>query len=213
MKTQKWVKYRGLIGVYKITNLINNKFYIGSSNDIATRLSHHFGTKIHNSGNRPLWRDIKYFGRENFKIDILETMPIWDKNKLVLLEKKYYEELKPQYNKAIPGISWNKGKKVKYSDIWYEKHRTQDYRKKMTEMKNQNGWSKRIKMINRDQEILYFNSMRKAGEYLQKNYDCQGKAFVSKIRECCLGKRKSYYGCLFESVETISKESRITIDT
>ena len=26
MKTQKWVEYRGLIGVYKITNLINNKF-------------------------------------------------------------------------------------------------------------------------------------------------------------------------------------------
>ena len=38
-----WIDFRGKTGVYLIHNKINNKDYVGSSLDIATRLSHHFG--------------------------------------------------------------------------------------------------------------------------------------------------------------------------
>jgi group I intron endonuclease len=57
--------------VYKITNIINNKIYVGQTTiDLQKRWKQHFykrknGTKIANAINK--------YGRENFKIEIIET--------------------------------------------------------------------------------------------------------------------------------------------
>ena len=56
------------IGIYKITNKINGKSYIGQSIDIEGRIQSHFQeTKIIS----PLYSSIKCYGKENFEWLIL----------------------------------------------------------------------------------------------------------------------------------------------
>ena len=60
-----------LAGIYLITNLTNNKVYIGSSNDMRRRASEHHHYKSKNS-NKPLSRAISKYGITNFSFAILE---------------------------------------------------------------------------------------------------------------------------------------------
>lgn len=84
--------------IYKITNLINNKVYIGSSYlSFSQRYS---GCNILNSvSNNHFKNSILKYGQNNFKIDILES-GIEDQNRLNELEIKYillYNSINPQY--------------------------------------------------------------------------------------------------------------------
>ena len=59
------------IGIYKITNLINNKFYIGSSSDLKKRLYEHrreLNLGVH--ANKHLQSAWNKYGEENFKFEI-----------------------------------------------------------------------------------------------------------------------------------------------
>ncbi len=63
-----------MIGVYKITNKINGKMYIGASINIKSRKKDHFKreTSKRFDGRMPLYREMDHYGRENFSFDILE---------------------------------------------------------------------------------------------------------------------------------------------
>lgn len=79
-------------GVYKITNKINNKFYIGSSNDIInTRWKWHKSCLKNNTHtNIHLQRAYNKYGNENFIYEIIEET-LDAKNK----EQYYIDLLKP----------------------------------------------------------------------------------------------------------------------
>lgn len=67
-KKQNWYENKSKYHfIYKTTNIINQKYYIGmhSTNDISDG---YLG-----SGTR-LWRSIQHYGRENFKVEILEYL-------------------------------------------------------------------------------------------------------------------------------------------
>ena len=60
-------------GVYKITNLVNGKIYVGSSKDIGQRWNQHkeyLNKNIH--GNTHLQRAWDKYGENNFKFEIIE---------------------------------------------------------------------------------------------------------------------------------------------
>lgn len=59
------------IGIYKITNKVNNKCYIGQSVDINRRFSSH-KTAAKNQVKYPFYEAINKYGIENFNFDILE---------------------------------------------------------------------------------------------------------------------------------------------
>ncbi len=71
-------------GIYKITCLVNGKVYIGSAVDLEDREFNHFNKKAHN---RLLRRAFKFYGKENFKFEILELV---ENENLLLYHEQYY---------------------------------------------------------------------------------------------------------------------------
>ena len=62
-----------ICGIYKIENKINHKIYIGQSNDIETRWTHHkWELNNHKHSNNHLQKAWDKFGEENFIFEIVE---------------------------------------------------------------------------------------------------------------------------------------------
>ncbi|MBF0413064.1 MAG: GIY-YIG nuclease family protein [Desulfamplus sp.] len=99
-------------GIYKITNLINGKFYIGQSRDIFTRWkAHTMALTEHSNESIIRMAFAKYNLREqvnkkgvfgNFNFEIIENC---DAKKLIERETYYINKLKPQYNVQLMGIN------------------------------------------------------------------------------------------------------------
>lgn len=89
-------------GIYKITNLINNKVYIGQSNDIKRRWNEH-KARYHDINNncydKPLYQAFRKYGIENFQFEIIEECSLDIINKQEGYWIKYYNCISPNgYN-------------------------------------------------------------------------------------------------------------------
>ena len=94
-----------MCGIYKITNLINGKVYIGQSIDIKRRWGEEKnGSKNPNSNayDYPLQRGFRKYGIENFSFEVIEEC-----DKDILSEKEiYYIDL---YNSCLEGYNQTLG--------------------------------------------------------------------------------------------------------
>lgn len=89
------------IGIYKITNKVNNHCYIGQSRNIAKRWIDHCSaanSPIHEAYEYPLYRAIRKYGIQNFSFEILELCSI---NELNEKEQFWIKTLNPEYNQTI----------------------------------------------------------------------------------------------------------------
>ena len=76
-----------MIGIYKITNKVNGKFYIGSSKDINFRIRRHFNSlKSCTHPNKHLQSAFNKYGKENFIVEILELCSIEN----IITREQYY---------------------------------------------------------------------------------------------------------------------------
>lgn len=86
-----------LKAIYKITNAINNKSYIGQSIDPQHRFVSHCSRAKNDNDNSPIHSAIKKYGKENFKLEILEWTEDYNKREKELI--KEYNTLSPNgYN-------------------------------------------------------------------------------------------------------------------
>lgn len=98
-----------MVGIYKITNLINNDAYIGQSIEVEERLKDH--KKLYNwqrETNKRLYQAFIEFGVENFNFEIIEEC---NEDKLNEREQywiSYYNTYPNQYN-MTPGGQFNAG--------------------------------------------------------------------------------------------------------
>lgn len=103
-----------MIGIYKITNNINGKIYIGQSNNIQRRFSEH-KTKGRTS-RIPVDQDIKKYGEENFSFEIIEECSIEELNEKETKWITYFNSIEKGYNCSLGGdqqsIGSNNGRAI-----------------------------------------------------------------------------------------------------
>ena len=210
---------RNTIGVYMITCKVTNKSYIGSSVDISSRLSTHFGRDAKKYKHRDFYKDILKYGRDMFVWCVLEEC---DKSELINRELYYYNKYKPSYNVIPPcecsfnnqivrdlsiAGSVNNGYKLRklYND--------EKYRILFRDLKR--NTFKPVRAV-KDNFSLDFDSLSECARWINKTTDYKGKNKVSKIKAVCDGERKSAFGYKFiyiQSVTTMTKVSTKSIDT
>ena len=89
-----------MIGIYKITNKINNKIYIGQSTNIQQRWKAHKTRPFNEKSNQydmSFYRAIRKYGLENFSFQVIEQC---SKEQLDEKEKfyiHYYNSNNPDY--------------------------------------------------------------------------------------------------------------------
>ena len=112
--------------IYCYTNKINNKQYIGQTNNLERRKKQHIQDSIHQHSGRekvyeqPIHCAIRKYGINNFNIEVLKIIDTQDWNEVNKIESEYikkYNTLSPNgYNLKAEGIA-NQGKnKSKLSD-------------------------------------------------------------------------------------------------
>lgn len=86
-------------GIYRISNLLSGKFYIGSSIDIAHRWDQHQyqALKAIPTKRSHLYSAMRLYGIENFICEMIEPCPP-DQTILFEREQYYIDTLKPDYN-------------------------------------------------------------------------------------------------------------------
>lgn len=109
--------------IYKITCLVTNEFYIGSSNNYNKRITRHkrslFTNKHHSI---KLQNAYNIYGLDNFKFEVIEITTKIDK---LIREKFYFETLNPIFNTALDPLAPMEGRKHTPESI--EKFKNRDY--------------------------------------------------------------------------------------
>lgn len=94
-------------GIYKITNLLNKKSYIGKSNNIERRFKDHIRlafTENHKEYNKSLYQAFRKYGIQNFSFNVIEELK--DYNLASQREKywiNYYQTFTNGYNESLGG--------------------------------------------------------------------------------------------------------------
>ncbi len=170
--------------VYKITNLIDNKCYIGSSIRVEKRWQQHINASQNPNNvcyNYPLYKAFRQFGIENFTFEIIadDFDFIWDMEEYEQQMIDFYECLKPKgYNQTRSTHSNNIAKEN------FQKHIA--------------NISCKCAKVDIDNNILetyysYHDAARKNG------YD--GDKMASCIRQICKGYKTSLHGKYFRDLD------------
>lgn len=93
-----------MIGIYKITNNVNNKCYIGASKDIKKRFEEHKSqyNSVQNY-NKTLYRAFRKYGLNNFSFEIIEETSLENMFNREKYWINFYNSYKEGYNETLGG--------------------------------------------------------------------------------------------------------------
>lgn len=206
--------------IYKIKNNINNKIYIGKTNQsIEERLREHIKDSTRRDNEkRPLYNAINKYGIENFSIEIIEECSpeiLSDREKYWI---EYYGSFKYGYNATKGGDgkpyldynlickTYNKIKNLKETAkiIGCSEDSVHNVLKMYNieivssdkVLKEKYGIKVCMKDKNSKKILKIFTSYSEAGQYLIDNKlsNCKLSTIRTHISEVCNGKRKSAAG-------------------
>jgi group I intron endonuclease len=116
-------------GIYKITNTVNGRFYIGSAVSFNRRWNVHRSQLVNRKHHSVLLqRAWNKYGSDAFKFEILEYVP---KENLIEVEQRYIDELRP----CDPRIGYNISDKA--SCVCLPKEKNPNYGKPMSDEQKQ----------------------------------------------------------------------------
>ena len=111
-----------ICGIYKITNKVNGKVYIGQSVHIKQRWKNHKKDAFWTKGvdyNYPLYQAIRKYGYDNFLFEVVEECSkeeLNDKEKLYIQQYQSFKK-KYGYNQTLGGDSQEHAKKLTKEDV------------------------------------------------------------------------------------------------
>ncbi len=165
-------------GIYIITNIINEKKYIGSSKNIEQRKRSHFYKLRHDKHeNDYLQKSFNKYGEENFQFDIIyqckeEMLATKEKEYMKIhnvLDKKIGYNISPEPKNKIASLETRKKLSI------LAKNRTKEHQKKLAESRK--GW-------NPSEEVRKKMSVSHIGYVMPEEQK-------KKISEAMKGKKKS----------------------
>lgn len=193
--------WSGLCGVYMITNTVNGKKYIGSSVNVASRISQHFTTACRKYRDKSeFYQDVSELGRDVFTCELLEECTPENK-----IEREHYwwEILKPEYNlmppredpcrdplmreRAIAGTLQPENQ-AKFNAL----KRTPEYRKKLHD-------AQKYKMrpcygVSEGERTPNFSCLTEAAQWVADKKGKHRPTVVNKIKAVLDGTRPTAYG-------------------
>lgn len=89
-----------MIGIYKITNLINGHAYIGQSKDIERRWQDH---QFYSNDNTAIHTAFKKYGIKNFSFEIIEECSLEELDKKEIYWIKFFNTYYDGYNETLGG--------------------------------------------------------------------------------------------------------------
>lgn len=117
-------------GVYKITNIVNGMFYIGSSDDVYQRWNEHKSKLRRNVHHNPkLQHAWNFYGGDKFTFEIIEET-VYDVVFILEREQHYLDTLKP----CIREIGYNLAGKAGGGDNFTNNPRREEIRQKLREL-------------------------------------------------------------------------------
>ena len=182
--------------IYRIMNIINNKYYIGSSIHPIFRKDRHFSKlKRGKHENVYLQRAVNKYGIENFKFEIIEEV---QEENLRIIEQKYLDYI---FNNNIK--SYNLAKDSRYG-MKNRKHSEESKRKISISKSGKNCYlygkyrsehhSSKIVLKYTKEGVLVdrYNSLLDAADSVG------GKLRSKNIGSCCRGEVKSAYNYIWK---------------
>lgn len=95
-KSRVLIDNKNKVAIYRWVNNINNKTYIGSSINLATRLYKYYSVKHLTKYKTPIHNALLKYGFENFTLEILEYCE--EGINPIVREQYYFDLLSPEYN-------------------------------------------------------------------------------------------------------------------
>lgn len=111
-------------GIYRVTNKINNKSYVGQSQNVVSRLNGHRKMLLNNvHGNQHLQNAWNKYGEENFEFVILEECTTNELNELEYKWMLIYDSIENGYNIRLDpcsnrGLKWSNSQREKMNKIY-----------------------------------------------------------------------------------------------
>lgn len=191
--------------IYKITNSINGKIYIGSSKNFYSRYLAHKSKK---NINTYLGRAFRKYGFENFIFEVLESPEIVD----LIKREQFWMDFYKSYDKSIgynsrPTAESNlgfkhsdstknklsesqKGKPRKNGNSYRNYSDTQREKFKNTMKELKHDWKQVSQFDLKENLIKTFPSISEAGRQTGLNF--------KSISRCALGQRKTAFGFIWK---------------
>ena len=201
-------------GIYKVTNKINGKVYIGQSVDIGRRWREHMTAK----DDIYFHKAIQKYGVENFEWEVIEQCKKKDLDEREIYWIEYYDSFNKGYNctRGGDGVSggedhprWKGGVT---SDEDYYRQNSKQYYQANKEKKKEYYETNKEKIKEKAKEY-YETNKEKAKEYGKEYYEenkekrkQQHKQYYQVNKEKIKEKKKEYYEAHKEKMKQQMKE-------
>ena len=179
--------------IYRVTNLINNKIYIGQTvTSLITRRIGHYSNARRGTFDIPFHKAIRKYGEDAFLWEVADVA--WSRDDLNDKEKKwiaFYDSNKRDkgYNATIGGDAFGgKGEE----NFWYGKQRTEENKAKISETLKE---TRKKNGSPRDKPVVQLTIK---GEFVSEYKNAKVSGFDNKaVNACCKGRQVSCGGYLW----------------
>lgn len=202
--------------IYKITNDVNSKLYIGkTSMSVEERFKQHLKDAYKGYKNRPLYNAILKYGKEHFKIELIEECPREQENEREIYWINYYNSYSEGYNATLGGEGSCLYDYDEIVSLIKEGKTTQEIISiigcckdivhkvaNLYDLKICSSNTLKVKQYSKQNEYIQsFNSYADAARWLEDNNYVSGSlnGVRSHIGDVCKGKRKTAYGFIWKN--------------